>query len=917
MADKLSEYYNVVQQTILSRQHPVSGLLCEDVAGVPHAWVRDNVAAISSVWALSMAYRRNPDVEENRAVIFTLEQATVQCMRGLMTAMMGQKEKVERFKSSFSLRDALHAKYQGDTGQAVVGDSDWGHLQLDATALYLLTLAQMTEAGLSIIYTLDEVAFIQNLVFYIECAYVIPDYGMWERGDKSNQNIVELNSSSVGMAKAALMAMKGLNLYGARGGPASVIHVLPDETVKCSAVLESMLPRESNSKETDASILTIIGYPGFSVRKKTLVEETLSTLTLKLGGKFGMKRFLRDGYKTPRENTARLHYEAWELRHFENIECEWPLFLCYLSITSFFNGDMEQASALSNNLDSLTVKDGDCTLLPELYQLEERHVAAEYGLPGSSPKVAAGRCPFMWAQALFTITKLLNEGLLVPAELDPLNRRSELNTIEKPAVVVQVVVLAEDEKIQSLLQKDGIHLETADQISPFEVESASVLSKLYTFLGRNKNLGMSGRKSRDVGIHATSRFYRVQNRIFVFTPQSFDRTIDYRVTDPCLAMSTLAYALNYLSNSWTMPGRPTVTLILTRDFIELDKDNKEVIPSSIIRTIKKISSGYIYGTRVLLGSHTDFMPTSASVDLGFLNDHENGKPEYLDPEVEHFLSNNCERTETKGIIGTERSRSVGNGHQSNKQMGSKKRRYTSGAIQRTRSIKMSLESSKEIAQTLLNGCMNEIAAKTTNEHSPPPSFDPWHIMSPPFRTRKSSQNIYEDNEEELLMRLEEEEDLEEQGDILQHMVENWGMAHDTGSGTVETLVKELYRKSCEVKNWSLVRHTFGLQTWKIPNLALAVTDLIVRQKQVAVGLPGEGEEVISHPLGAAELKNLIYNVHKADTTTAVLTQELISYLAMFIRTEPELFHGVIRIRVGLIIQVRINLSIQYESFSTI
>ena len=60
-------------------------------------------------------------------------------------------------------------------------------LQIDATALYLLTLAQMTASGLQIIFTLDEVAFIQNLVFYIECAYVIPDYGMWERGDKSNQ----------------------------------------------------------------------------------------------------------------------------------------------------------------------------------------------------------------------------------------------------------------------------------------------------------------------------------------------------------------------------------------------------------------------------------------------------------------------------------------------------------------------------------------------------------------------------------------------------------------------------------------------------------------------------------------------------------------------------------------------------------
>ncbi len=32
---------------------------------------------------------------------------------------------------------------------------------------------------------MGQVAFIQNLVFYIECAYVTPDYGIWERGDKS------------------------------------------------------------------------------------------------------------------------------------------------------------------------------------------------------------------------------------------------------------------------------------------------------------------------------------------------------------------------------------------------------------------------------------------------------------------------------------------------------------------------------------------------------------------------------------------------------------------------------------------------------------------------------------------------------------------------------------------------------------
>ena len=113
------------------------------------------------------------------------------------------------------------------TGNTVVGDDGWGHLQIDATSLYILVLAQMTATGVSVylcvyiimcmacvctrayvcvcicmsvsvcmcmhrdilvclcyftyylsglqlVYTLDEVAFIQNLVFYIESAYVTP-----------------------------------------------------------------------------------------------------------------------------------------------------------------------------------------------------------------------------------------------------------------------------------------------------------------------------------------------------------------------------------------------------------------------------------------------------------------------------------------------------------------------------------------------------------------------------------------------------------------------------------------------------------------------------------------------------------------------------------------------------------------------
>lgn len=57
-------------------------------------------------------------------------------------------------------------------------------------------------------------------------AYRTPDFGIWERGDKSNHGEPELNSSSIGMAYAALRAINGVNLFGARGSSSSVTYVI-------------------------------------------------------------------------------------------------------------------------------------------------------------------------------------------------------------------------------------------------------------------------------------------------------------------------------------------------------------------------------------------------------------------------------------------------------------------------------------------------------------------------------------------------------------------------------------------------------------------------------------------------------------------------------------------------------------------
>ena len=68
-------------------------------------------------------------------------------------------------------------------------------------------------------------------------------------------------------------------------------------------------------------------------------------------------------------------------------------------------------------------------------------------------------------------------------------------------------------------------------------------------------------------------------------------------------------------------------------------------------------------------------------------------------------------------------------------------------------------------------------------------------------------------------------------------------------------------------------------------------------------MPSDQEHTITRPLPPEDLSRLIKKAYGNDSSTAMLTQELLMYLAMFIRTEPHLFQDLLRIRVGLIIQV--------------
>uniref|UniRef100_A0A0K2UQI8 Phosphorylase b kinase regulatory subunit n=1 Tax=Lepeophtheirus salmonis TaxID=72036 RepID=A0A0K2UQI8_LEPSM len=512
----LNYYYKLVKETILQYQNPITGLISPH--DNDHAGIRDNLYSIICIWALSLSFKKTCDVEEDRAKYFELQQATVKCMRGLLLSMMRQSDKIEKFQLSCSVKDSIHAKFSAKDGHPVVGDNDWGHLQIDAISLYLLTLTQITTSGVQVIFTLEEVSVIQNLVFYIETAYCIPDFGIWSRGDKTNKGITELNVSSIGMAKAALEAMTELDLFGANGGSVSVIHVMSDETRKNNAILMSMLPRESLSKETDSSLLTVIGYPSFAVESSTIIKQTMDTIVSKLGGRYGFKRFIRDGYKTPIEDPNRLHYESWELQVFEQIECQWPLFFCYMVINGYFHNDEKSAIYYSDLLEEMLItNDKGFKLVPELYAVPNENLDAERANPGSQNRKVGGAVPFLWAQSLYILSRLLREKYIVHGEIDPINRRrKEQSSLDS---IVQVVVLTRDANIQSSLRQHGIIVQTHDEVAPYEVHSSNVLAHLFKFLGKNEKLGFKGRKKKTIGLLDTSKFYRIHNKLCSFTPE--------------------------------------------------------------------------------------------------------------------------------------------------------------------------------------------------------------------------------------------------------------------------------------------------------------------------------------------------------------------------------------------------------------
>ncbi|MBD2519274.1 glycoside hydrolase family 15 protein [Nostoc sp. FACHB-973] len=813
---RLEYYYQQIKIVILARQNPITGLLPASTAITAHgdytdAWVRDNVYSILAVWGLALAYRK---IDDHEGHTYELEHSVIKLMRGLLFAMMRQAHKVETFKHTQSLLDGLHAKYNTTTGDIVVGDDEWGHLQLDATSLFLLILAQMTATGLQIIYTIDEVNFVQNLVYYIGRAYRTPDYGIWERGNKINRGNAELNASSVGMAKAALEAINGLDLFGVCGSQASVIHVLPDEIARARITLESLLPRESGSKEIDAALLSIISYPAFAVEDLEVRDRTLNDIINKLAGKYGCKRFLRDGHQTVLEDNQRLHYEPWELKQFEHIECEWPLFFTYLILDGLFCGNQEQVKKYQELLKALLIEQNGLHLLPELYYVPSKNVEAEKLAPQTQPRLPNENIPLVWAQSLYVLGQMLSEGLIAVGDIDPLGRH--LCVGKKREISVQIALLAEDEDLQAKLEVHGIEAQTPTQLEPIQVRKPGDLSAIYTQIGRNNKLGLTGRPVRRLRSLTTSRIFRIRNQTIVFLPSFLDSQQFYLTLDYHFLLDQIRSELAYIQKYWSDLGRPTLTLMLTHTMLEIGSE-------ALLELMQELKDGICNGVRVKLGRLNQLMLTAGIQRIDFLQDAEFSLSPVKNAGLRcYFLAYHPEKNWRLG---------------------------------HTQEFQMECETNLGLLLSYL----------------------------------RSSENLYE------------------QIELLQTLTRLQGMDFDTGYGgpgyavTVGDLLDEVYTKAGDLGIWAVVRRAAGLRQMVDISLSDAVTSILVQGKQIAVGKAYSEASLITVPMSHHEIADKISHFCREDIRDRVLTQEILIYLGILIKSEPELFQGLLTLRVGYLI----------------
>ncbi|XP_047741057.1 probable phosphorylase b kinase regulatory subunit beta isoform X3 [Hyalella azteca] len=844
---QLDYYYGVVKRQILHYQSPTNGLFPACSSDTHVADLRTSVYCSMAIWSLYQSYRR---IDDDHGKAYELGGSCVKCMRGILSCWMRQSERVELFKQGQAGKYALHSKFHLITGEEVCSTGQFEHLQLDVIAVYLIALVQLTASGLHIIYTMDEVAFVQNLVYYIERSYRTPDFGIWERGSKNNDGTPELHASSIGMVKAALEAINGCNLFGDRGASWSVIFVDIDAHNRNRSIFETLLPKESNSKNVDASLLFALSFPSFATHDTMLYSTTKERIVRLLKGSYGFKRFERDGFGSVLEDKTRRHYHKGETKEFEGVECEWPMFLLLMVIEGVFKNNEKQIEEYRSALKQLykTDKNGD-VVVPKYYYVPKDYIELEREQPGTQLRMASvhGSATnlFLMGQSLFLIAELLTHDLLHINELDPIRRY--LPSYNRPRkggrysafqmfssdaafrpnddrkgtasdLVVQVVLIAESMRLQAMMATYGIQTQTPHEVEPVQIWPPKELVKVYCNLGLNKKLGLNGRPMRPIGALGTSKVYRICGQTVLCYPLVFEVSDFYLSHDMALLIDNIKTELHFVSKYWRLSGRPTVCILIREEHM------RDIHFRELLDLLASLKSGHCDGLKVRTGRLQNLISSSCVEHLDFMSNSD------VDWDVQAF--------------------------------------------EQLQHASIGYQSLTDVPQAIA------YAENKTDfrdmEHS-----DTWTLKE----TLRSVTS------------------LRGRTQLLGMILAREGPDHQLDGQSVAEKITEVLGSASSLRLWSVVRTCTALLSKEVESISPYITTVLVYGKQVTLG-SGNNVVVLDKPVQPGEVHDLFYtkDLKPSMMVHAVLQQEVMLYCGKLMGAHPHLFKGILNIRVAWLVQ---------------
>lgn len=835
---QLDSYYGLVKRQILRYQSPTTGLFPVLSSEKHIASVRDSVYCAASVWGLYQSYRR---IDDDRGKSYELGQSCVFCMRGILACWMRETSKLEAWKSQQSPDQALHSIFSLHTGEEVESTAEYNHMQLDCVSLYLLYLVQMISSGLEIIYSVEEVSLVQNLVYYVERAYRTPDFGPWGRGTKYNDGNPEVNASCIGMAKAALEAVNGFNLYGSNNASYSVIYADIDAHNRNRSIFETLLPRESNSKNTDVSLLTTISFPAFATHDDAIYERTKNRMIRELEGNYGFRRFLGDGYGSEVEDTKRRFYKKGETLEFENVENEWPIFYIFMIIDGCYKDNQEQVNEYQEKLSKVIMYDcnGD-PMVPQMFYVPHRLVVEEKQARSSVKRKASNAVTlgapgpiYLMGQAVYILSGLLTGQLLALWELDPIRRYLPCYNRPRPysryssflagtasqELVVQIVMIAESTRLQAMLANYGIQTQTPTEVEPVQIWPAGELVKVLKSMGQNSRIGLNGRPERPIGSLGTSKLYRVGGKTVLCYPIIFSGPDFYLSHDMALLTTDIRSELQFIGQCWRLLGRPTFCILISEDTMRDPQFNE------MLRFLAELKQGHCGEVKVRLGRLQNLLSSSCVEHLDFY--HEDGESVEVQPLKER-----------KNLYA---------GYQS----------------------LTDIPQLPEIREELV-----DMAAQYRHH--------PTHEILGVIATCK---HFYG------------------QIQLCGILLEREGPDFSWNDMSVRTRLEGLCEEACRIRYWAAMRYSSSLLDKVVDSLSPFATQILVNGKFLTIGTIGVDSQEFQRPMSPHEIHQALFQkVRPYNIIAAVLLQEMILYCGKLIATNPELFRGILVLRMAWILR---------------